>query len=519
MTKTKKDRIGLMDIGSNTIRLVVYELSANHIPYELQNVKTPARLSQYVDDDGVLSAEGIAVLITAVKSFKAICDGAKVNTLLPMATAAVRNATNQAEIVAATKEATGVEIQIVSDEHEAFYGQYAVAHSVHYKNGVTIDIGGGSAEITHFEQGNIINWISLPFGVVSLKEHYLSGKNYNDKDGLENIRKHIRKSLKELDWLKDQKLPVIGIGGSARNIANVHQRQVHYPLAGVHGYEMSEKNLEEMEDLFTNLSYKDLTDLDGLSRDRRDIIIPATIMFEELLSYVGTKTFVFSNRGLREGILLSYINNTYDNPFKLDELEDGTVKRLSETYHQMAKIVAQREKLAFQLLGEFEQHKDVDVPKYWDTLLCYAAKIYFIGNRIEPEAESQHTFYIVSNSNLNGFKHHDRVIIAALASYKNKSLLKQYLQPFEGWFSDDEIRWLIICGGILKFSDGLTTSHLNTVKSVKIALKKNKATLYIYHSGTILTESYLANRRLKHLNRIIAQELSLEFIDMTQDKK
>ena len=151
------ERIGLIDIGSNTIRLVIFEIDEHFTMFQVQNIKTPARLFQYLDKKKKMSQAGIDVLIKVLKSFKSVADQYQVSALMPVATAAIRQSTNRDDIIKQVRKATKIEMMLLPEEKEAFYGNYAVLHTTQFLNGVTIDIGGGSTEVIYYENKELSN--------------------------------------------------------------------------------------------------------------------------------------------------------------------------------------------------------------------------------------------------------------------------------------------------------------------------------------------------------------------------
>src|SRR5699024_5683727 len=142
------ERIGLVDIGSNTIRLVIFEFDTKTGLNEILNIKTPARLSQYLSDDLKMNKYGIDVLTTTLHRFKSIANKIEANELQPDATAAIRQSTNQHEIIKHIKSELVISIKIIPDQEEAFYVFYAINHTTDVEDGISIDIGSGSTEVT-----------------------------------------------------------------------------------------------------------------------------------------------------------------------------------------------------------------------------------------------------------------------------------------------------------------------------------------------------------------------------------
>lgn len=274
------ERIGLIDIGSNTIRLVIFEFDTKTGLNEILNIKTPARLSQYLTPDLSMNDEGISVLTKALYSFKKVAEKFKVNELHPVATAAIRQSSNRDTILTYIKKELDIHIKIIPEKEEAFYGFYAITHTTDINDGISVDIGGGSTEVTLFKDKKLVEAYSFPFGVVTLKRKFFENKEHNDKSAIKAMEKFISKQFDQLAWIKNQKVTLVGIGGSARNVARIHQSEHAYPIGGVHNYTMVEDNIEEVYSIIKKSSRDELKDIDGLSRDRVDIILPAVAVFK-----------------------------------------------------------------------------------------------------------------------------------------------------------------------------------------------------------------------------------------------
>lgn len=515
-----REIVGLVDIGSNTIRLVIYGIDAWYQFNEIHNIKNPARLSQYVyqEKDGSrwMAQEGIDILIATLESFRLIADQFHVNNLYPMATAAIRQSQNQADILLQVKEATGLDLEVLSEEEEAGYGAYAITHSITARDGITVDIGGGSCEITLFENKEVKALHSFPFGAVSLKTAFLEGKAHNDPKALEKLSKYVRKAFKAVDWIKKAKQPIIAIGGSARAVANVYQRSIHYPMAGLHGYAMNQDQIEKTLEIFMQTPLADMENIDGLSGDRADIIIPAATVFRELVQVVKADRFIISTQGLREGIIMDYINKSYNTPLDKDLVKYLSISKIIRDLPINTLASQLSVDYTIQLYGQICRMGLLAYDYDWQELLEYAAMLYRFGKFISVEADSQHTFYLLSNMNIPGFSHRRRLVLALLASYRNRSLFRQYLDDYTGWLDPEEAQTIQKLAGIIKFATALNDSKTGPINRINLTQEPGDSCQYrleIYYSGTILAEHYRAHRHKKHLERALQGDLTLHFIE------
>src|SRR5699024_5709484 len=177
-----KMRTAIIDIGSNTIRLVVYDFSDELGLREIDNIKVVARLRNYLQADGNMSVEGIQLLAKNLRMFKQIIDDYQVADVQAFATAAVRQASNREHILDMMYKEVDLEITLLSEDEEAFFGFFGVAYTMKTPSAITIDIGGGSTEITRYERKELVHSISFPVGTVSLKQQFVKDNRMTGKE-------------------------------------------------------------------------------------------------------------------------------------------------------------------------------------------------------------------------------------------------------------------------------------------------------------------------------------------------
>ena len=505
-------KTAIIDIGSNTIRLVLYQYDKEEGLRELGNIKTVARLRTYIQPSGEMSEEGIQLLTDTLLTFKAILDDFEIVDVKAVATAAIRQATNQDSILALMKERTGIEIDLLTGDEEATYGYLAVAYSLGTPSAVTIDIGGGSTEITVFKDKQLQHTHSFPFGTVSLKQRFVKGDilNSNERKDLINF---VKEQFLSLSWIKGIQLPIIGIGGSARNVAQIHQQQREYPLASVHGYEIPKQELQELRNYLSHMSYDELKQLDGLSTDRADIIEPAIEVFCALMDVVQSKVFQLTKKGLREGIILQRIFNSDEETFNKYYVIEGNIRRLAKQYGRSETEMSYLKDLASQLYRACCRLNYLTFQKEDLRLISNAAMIFNIGEYIELSSASQHSFYLIANQSIDGLNHKDRVKLALLASYKNKDYYQRFASPFSEWISREEFRKIRDFGAILKFVYALNISKRNIVHKLELHKENDFLQLNIFVRKNGMAEKYQAERHKKHLERVLKTTIKLNFIE------
>lgn len=505
-------KTAIIDIGSNTIRLVIYLYDKEKGLRELGNIKTVARLRTYILPSGEMSEEGIQVLTDTLLTFKAMLNDFDVVDVKAAATAAIRQATNRDRIIALMKERTGIQIELLSGEEEAKYGYMAVAYSMGTPSAITIDIGGGSTEITLFKDKELLNTHSFPFGTVSLKQHFVKGDILNSSEKTALIA-FVKEQFLSLPWIQGVQLPIIAIGGSARNVVQIHQQQRKYPIASIHGYEIPKDELEMLSKYLGNVSFDGLKQLDGLSSDRADIIVPALEVFLVLMDVVQSEVFQLTKKGLREGIILQRILKVDDNAFNKYDVFEGNIRRLARQYGRSKAEMDYLTHLADQLYRECCHLNYLTFNEGDLQLIRKAAKVFNIGEYIELSSASQHTFYLISNQSIEGLNHKERVQLALLASYKNKDYYQRFASAFTRWMSRDEHRKTRDFGAILKFVYALNVSKRNIVHAIKMHNENDFVQLDIFVKKNIAAERYQAERHKKHLERVLKTTIKINFIE------
>lgn len=273
---------------------------------------------------------------------------------------------------------------------------------------------------------------------------------------------------------------------------------------------MTDDNIDEVYSILKKSSRDELKDIDGLSRDRVDIILPAVSVFKVLFNKIEASQFTFSRKGLREGYAMNIISERYPTEFKKENIRKDALFHLANEYGIEESSANQRVKLAQSLLKQLINLDKIEVSDDEKTLFAEGAYLYYLGRFIDSDSSSPHTYYIIANSMIDGFKHEDRVKLALLASFKNKSLLKFFSHETE-WLRGKELDNVQSLGGIIKFVNALNISHTSAVESIDLKEKDGEYTLYVYYNGAPIAEEYQSLRQKKHIEKILKENLSIIF--------
>lgn len=296
-------RVGIIDIGSNSMRLVIFQITKERSFYPIEDVKETVRLGEGVNNTGKIKKNKIELGIKTMFLFKEICRKNSVDEIIAFGTAALRISKNGYEMVERVKKDLDIDIEVFSGEKEALTSFGGAINSMDIREGVVMDLGGSSLEIVVFKERLPINSLSLPFGGVTIGD-LGDIKDILSYETEERIRKFIREKLSEVPWPdKLEKMALIGVGGTVRNIANIHSKMREYPLEILHNYKMDIEDVAEVVEKVKNKKYKDKIEIPGLSKSRADLFVGAAIIVEELLKYFQMKELRISGYGIREGAL------------------------------------------------------------------------------------------------------------------------------------------------------------------------------------------------------------------------
>lgn len=295
------ERRAIIDIGSNSVRLIIYRIKGDSTFKVINEAKRTIRLGSYLREDDYLSESGLNILLKVLKVFKDICKRYEVLEIYVVATEAIRRSINKYDVCNKIKLDLGLEVNILSGLEEAKYGYLAIKNSMLEKNAVLLDLGGSSMEITLMENGEFKETISLPLGSIPLTKMF---NNLESKEMEIELNKFIYDRLQEISWLKkNNNLNVIGIGGIAKHIGRVSKGNEDYPKELLHNYSMTRDEISKIYAEFLKLPIKERSNFKGLSKKRAEIFAAPLGAILLILKYFDSEKFIISAIGLREGII------------------------------------------------------------------------------------------------------------------------------------------------------------------------------------------------------------------------
>lgn len=285
-------RTAIIDIGSNSIRLVVYQ-GPPRLPAILFNEKVLAGLGRSLAESGSIDAQAMALAHTALRRFAALAREMEVSTLRTVATAAVRDASNGGDLIAVA-EAAGLSVEILPGEKEAEAAGYGVLSGIPDADGIVGDLGGGSLELVRVRRGALLRRASFPLGVLRIAALREKGR----------LDRQVRALLDEHEWLGAGKgLPFYLVGGSWRALARLDMEATRYPLPVIHQYAMPQETVTRLRRTLAHVGKARLKEVSGLSTGRIPTLSDAAALLAAMLKHLRSTGTVVSAYGLREGLL------------------------------------------------------------------------------------------------------------------------------------------------------------------------------------------------------------------------
>lgn len=289
-----RGRVGIIDIGSNSIRLVIYDGPAR-IPSILFNEKIMAGLGRGLATDGALDAEAIERAVAALARFSLLAEQMGVASLRTVATAAVRDASNGAHFLARLHD-IGLEVELLSGEDEAAMAGYGVLAAIPQADGIVGDLGGGSLELVRLSGGEVLERASFPLGVLRLAALHEKGRGAIDRA--------VDQALQKAGWSDIPiGLPFYLVGGSWRALARLDMHLTDYPLPIVHHYRMAAEEAQRLVRALAQIEVKRMREIVGLSTSRVPTLPVAAALLAALVRRLKSSGMVVSAYGLREGLL------------------------------------------------------------------------------------------------------------------------------------------------------------------------------------------------------------------------
>lgn len=473
--------IGVVDIGSNSIRLVVFDRPCRS-PWVVFNEKVLCGLGRGLDKEGHLNEAGMTMAAANLARFVRLADAMGVGTLDMVATAAVRDAANGGDFVRMVERRCGRTIRIISGEEEARLSALGVISGMPDANGAMGDLGGGSLELVALEKGAIGDHATLALGPLRLMD-----ASDGDRD---KARKIVDQQLEALDWLGDLKgRAFFPVGGAWRSLARIHMEQTRYPLHVIHHYEIGRRAAEDMARVIARLGRRSLASIRGVPRRRLDSLPLAALVLERVLRIAKPDRVIFSAYGLREGLVHNQLSAAEQRKDPLIEAAIGIAEREARFGSQGTELMAWTAPL-------FVDEKPAHL-----RLRRAVAELSDIAWREHPDYRAEQAFMRVLRLPVAGLDHAERVFAAtAIACRYGAELDQPPIEVLASLLDDAARQRARVLGLSLRLACSLTAGTPGLLARAALDRSGGKLTLKLA-KGDEAMFGEAVQRRLEALGR------------------
>jgi len=481
-------RLAAIDIGSNSIKMVVVEASGDSFAV-LAREKDVVRLGRDTLRVKRLSPEAIGRAVETLKRFRGVAEGRGAEQVFVIATASVREAYNAAELIEEAERVAGLRIEVLSGIEEARLIGLAVAQGCGTRGTsiLNIDIGGGSTELSLMNDRSPVNLFSVKLGAVGLTERFIASDPVKPRE-LRALKEEVRRALerpsRELGGAKWQQATgtsgTVSALGEALRLSRPPAADGREKGAQPAGDEIKLTRLARFNDTMAGLNLAARRAIPGISAQRGEIIIAGGQILEGAMRALNVERLRSCEMALREGVIIDRLGQL--DAETRPPLPDVAEPRLKGVY-AVGRRFLYEEAHAQQVASLAEKIFDNLAPIYklnrkHRTLLSAAALLHDIGYQIAHESHHKHTLYLIKHSELTGFSESERLVVANIARYHSRSLPKDRHPDFAALNQHDrETVWRL--GAILRVAEALDRSHDARISDLRCVREKDEIHIHV----------------------------------------
>jgi exopolyphosphatase / guanosine-5'-triphosphate,3'-diphosphate pyrophosphatase len=397
----------VLDVGSNSARMIVFRLREDEHLDVLEDARAPLRLARELETGRDLGDDAIARTVEALRDFRAIADAADATRFVAVATSAIRDAEDGGRIVEEARR-LGIDLQVIDGDLEAALGFLGAVHDLPVQSGMTMDVGGGSVELSRFSKRRLKRSWSLPLGSLRVSDRYLRHDPPTPKE-LAKLGAAVTGALDDVGVPELRSGDaLVGIGGTVRNLAKIDLRRSEGTLPLLHGHELSARRLQAILDDLALRPIQRRALVSGLNPDRVDTIVGGALVVRQVMAHVGARRLLVSSRGIREGLALDTYGRTIPPARWVRTISVATLASRFATWEPGA--AERRATMANRLFEALDPAAGLSVRE----MLAHAATLVDVGRAIDYYDRFAHAAQIVIAADLAGFSHHDLVILATI---------------------------------------------------------------------------------------------------------
>jgi exopolyphosphatase/guanosine-5'-triphosphate,3'-diphosphate pyrophosphatase len=482
--------VAVIDIGSNSVRLVVYE-GVTRSPTPLFNEKMLAGLGREVQSKGVMPADAVATALAALRRFRALCDTMRVSRVWVVATAACRDASNGPDFIAKAERICRTRIDVLSGKREAKLTALGVISGFHRPDGIVGDLGGGSLELIDVKGHRVKRGATLPLGGLALQDR--STKSIKRAD------KIVRQGLSKVPLKAGKDRTFYAVGGTWRSLARLHMAQTGYPLHVMHGYVVRAKEALEFCRLVRRVYPETLSQIEVVASARRPLLPYAALVLEHILLKTKVSEVVFSALGVREGLLYS----------RLSAREQKRDALLAAT-QDLNQLRSRSPRHGEDLIGwtdVFMATTGIDETAEEKRLRHAACLVADIGWRAHPDYRGEQSLNVIAHAGFLGIDHPGRAYLALAVFFRHVGVthdeeLSPRIRELASTRTLDRAR---VLGAAMRVAYLVSASQPGVLPQVPLRVIRNRLVLRLEGKCAPLAGERLASR-LRHLARLVGRE-------------
>ncbi len=421
--------VAVIDLGSNSWRLVVFSYGEDRRWWKrtdelYENVRIGAGLAA----TGRLSDDAIARGLETLSVFAHFCQAHDLgrDDVHVVATSAIREAANREEFVRAAEARSGLRIEVLPEDDEAWLGYLAAVNTSTLTDGVVLEIGGGSLQLIRVAGRQAYERPSFTLGAVRLTEELLPGSGPTRKRELEAVRARTRAELEGSPWLGGapeggdaRARRLVGLGGAVRNLAAAAMDHSGAPDLGVQGFLLTREAIAELVRKLAELPVRERKTIAGIKPGREDIILAAALVIETVIELGDFDGIEATEAGLREGVFFARTLFAGRTPL-FDDVRRAAVVNLAIQYESDMSHVEHVARLALQMFDSLSEQGVIETAPGERELLWAAAMLHDVGMTISYDDHHKHSQYLILSAELPGFDPRERALIARIARYHRK---------------------------------------------------------------------------------------------------
>jgi exopolyphosphatase/guanosine-5'-triphosphate,3'-diphosphate pyrophosphatase len=493
--RKRASSVAVIDIGSNSVRLVVYEAMTRSL-VSVFNEKTLCGLGREVQTTGLLAPDAVAKALTALRRFHALCRIMRVGRVHAIATAACRDATNGADFIAEAEGICGVSIEILSGPREAKLSALGVVSGVHKPDGIVGDLGGGSLELIDVRGNRVRSGVTLALGSLALQD--LSHKS------LKRAERIVRTELSGVAQLEAGRgRTFYAVGGTWRALARIHIVQSGYPLRVMHGYSIPAVDALDFARRLRRLASANmLADIEVVADARRPLLTYAALVLEYIIRVANPKTIVFSTFGVREGLL-------YERLPEAERSKDGLLcaaRKLNELLSRSARhaeeLIAWTDRLV-----RVVRLRETDEGRRLRHAACLMSDV---GWRVHPDYRGEQTLNLITHGNFGAISHPGRAFVALSVFYRYAGL-SEYNEPptmIRELLPPAMVERARVLGAALRVAHMISAARPGVLPATHFRSHGRNLTLVFEHKMADLVADRVGSR-FKQLGRLIGRSGSI----------